>query len=73
MYPPVCFSCGRPIGHLWISYYEQLQRSKIENGIGKDLDYDSDAKFQILANLQIADECCRRMFISEGSGGALFL
>ena len=64
MYPVVCFSCGRPIGHLWISYFDKLHQSQLKNQ-SADLDYQTNAKYQALIELGIGDECCRRMFICQ--------
>lgn len=63
MYPIVCFSCGRPIGHLWHIYYNKLQ--EYDEGDRIDKDYQSNAKFRALNDIGIGDECCRRMFISQ--------
>ena len=65
MYPLTCFSCGRPIGHLWPNYIEYLNEARRELPKDVDLDYESDAKFKILTKLKIGDECCRRMFICQ--------
>lgn len=64
MYPVVCFSCGRPIGHLWNNYFNLLHQSQLKNQ-SMDLDYESDAKYDALRQLGIGDECCRRMFICQ--------
>jgi DNA-directed RNA polymerase subunit N (RpoN/RPB10) len=68
MFPPVCFSCGRPIGHLWEFYFKKIaehldEERKIESSV--DLDYTSRAKFRTLAEMGITSECCRRMFICQ--------
>lgn len=68
MFPMVCFSCGRPISQLWSTYFHLVnlffQQEKTKNP-NLDLDYDSNAKYKALKELEIYDECCRRMFICQ--------
>ena len=49
--PVRCFSCGKPIGHLWEDYKE-----KTGKGEGPD---------KVLDKLGVERYCCRRMFISQ--------
>jgi len=65
MFPLTCFSCGRPIGHLWLTYMERLEDERRKLSKEVDVDYDANVKFEILTKLRIADECCRRMFICQ--------
>jgi DNA-directed RNA polymerase subunit N (RpoN/RPB10) len=51
MFPIRCFSCGKPIGHLWERYKQLL-------GSGK-------SEAEALDTLGITRYCCRRMFISH--------
>lgn len=51
MYPINCFTCGTPIGHHWIPYFTRLEKGLTE--------------FNILKELRIGNECCRRMFICQ--------
>lgn len=49
--PVRCFSCGKPIGHLWEEY-----REKIEKGESPE---------KVLDKLGLERYCCRRMFLSH--------
>jgi DNA-directed RNA polymerase subunit N len=49
--PVRCFSCGKPIGHLWGEY-----REKIEKGESPE---------KVLNKLGLERYCCRRMFLSH--------
>lgn len=50
MYPIVCFSCGFPIGHIWLQYFDLIKIM---------------SEYDALRQLGIGDECCRRMFICQ--------
>ena len=51
MMPPIrCFSCGKPIGHLFENYNEKISQGKDPSAV--------------LDELGIKRYCCRRMFIS---------
>lgn len=65
MYPMVCFTCGRPLAHLWLPYFDKIHHYHSEEEEEVDLHYHSDAKFKALIDLGIGDECCRRMLISQ--------
>ena len=49
--PVRCFSCGKPIGHLWEEYKERV-------GKGESAE-------KILDKLGLERYCCRRMFLSH--------
>lgn len=49
--PVRCFSCGKPIAHLWESY-----KKRVEKGEKPDA---------VMDDLGIERYCCRRMFISQ--------
>ena len=54
--PPVrCFSCGKPIGHLW----DQWQELRGVHGNAPDV------MMAILATLGLARICCNRMFLTH--------
>ena len=49
--PVRCFSCGKPIGHLWESYKEKTGKG--------------DNAEKVLDKLGLERYCCRRMFLSH--------
>ncbi|MCD6464211.1 DNA-directed RNA polymerase subunit N [Candidatus Woesearchaeota archaeon] len=49
--PVRCFSCGKPIGHLWEEYKE-----RIANGENPK---------KVLDNLGLTRYCCRAVFLSH--------
>jgi len=49
--PVRCFSCGKPIGHLW-----ELFRERVKNG--------EDPK-EVLDELGLERYCCRSMFLGQ--------
>jgi DNA-directed RNA polymerase subunit N len=49
--PVRCFSCGKPIAHLWDEYKERVENNE-------------DTK-KILDNLGVERYCCRAMFLSH--------
>ena len=51
MIPVRCFSCGKPIGHLWEEYKERKEEEEDPKEIMDDLNLDR--------------YCCRRMFTSQ--------
>ena len=51
MIPVRCFSCGKPIGHLWEDYKEKV-------GKGESAE-------KVMDKLGLERYCCRRMFISH--------
>ena len=49
--PVRCFSCGKPIGHLWEDYKEKV-------GKGESAE-------KVMDKLGLERYCCRRMFLSH--------
>ena len=49
--PVRCFSCGKPIGHLWEEYKERTEKGENPE--------------KVLDKLGAERYCCRRMFISH--------
>ncbi len=49
--PVRCFSCGKPIGHLWEKFQEETQKGK-------------DPK-EVMDQLGLRRYCCRRMVVSH--------
>jgi len=49
--PIRCFSCGKPLGHLWEEYSERVAK-------GEDAD-------KVLDKLGLERYCCRRMLLSH--------
>jgi len=49
--PVRCFSCGKPIGHLWEDYKERLENNE-------------DRK-KIMDELGLERYCCRAMFLGH--------
>lgn len=61
--PMVCFSCGKPIAHLWFTSsghagYLDLVKKYVNAG-------NKNPEFLALCDLAIGRECCRRMFLSQ--------
>ncbi|MFW6025142.1 MAG: DNA-directed RNA polymerase subunit N [Candidatus Woesearchaeota archaeon] len=52
MIPIRCYSCGKPIGHLWEEYAERT-KEKGEN------------KKEVLDDLNVERYCCRGMFLGH--------
>ncbi|MBI4448680.1 DNA-directed RNA polymerase subunit N [Candidatus Woesearchaeota archaeon] len=48
--PPRCWSCGKPIGHLWEAYTEESAK---------------DDKGNVLTSLGLKRYCCRQMFLGH--------
>ena len=76
--PMVCFSCGKPIAHLWDLYLTLVKHYQLGGAINPpflEAQYQCDPKlipsdpqgpeFMALCHLKIGRECCRRMFISQ--------
>jgi len=51
MVPIRCFTCGKPIGHLWEDYAKRTES-------GED-------KGKVLDDLQLKRYCCRQMFMGH--------
>jgi len=49
--PIRCFSCGKPIGHLWFKYKELLQSGKTQK--------------EALDELGLERACCRQIFLTH--------
>ncbi|MFW6230861.1 MAG: DNA-directed RNA polymerase subunit N [Nanoarchaeota archaeon] len=49
--PVRCFSCGKPIGHLWEDYKERVQKGE-------------DPK-KVMDDLGLERYCCRSMFMGQ--------
>lgn len=53
--PMVCFTCGKPISHIYPKYLILIEKYKnLEN-----------KEFKALAELLIGTECCRRMLLTQ--------
>jgi len=48
--PIRCFSCGKPIGHLWEEYQKLIKKEEPE---------------KVLKKLGLRRYCCRRMLLSH--------
>ena len=49
--PIRCFSCGKPIGHLWETYKERVNNNE--------------EKKKVLDELKLERYCCRAMFLGH--------
>ena len=49
--PVRCFSCGKPIGHLWFKYKELLDQGKSSK--------------EALDELELERMCCRQIFLTH--------
>lgn len=49
--PPRCFSCGKPIAHLWKEYKERIAKGEKPK--------------EVLDSLGLERYCCRAIFISH--------
>ncbi|HII17353.1 TPA: DNA-directed RNA polymerase subunit N [Candidatus Woesearchaeota archaeon] len=49
--PVRCFSCGKPIGHLWAQYQGRLSKGEDKN--------------KVLDELGIQRYCCRSVFLGH--------
>jgi DNA-directed RNA polymerase subunit N (RpoN/RPB10) len=49
--PVRCFSCGKPIGHLWEEYKKRLSQGESSK--------------KILDSLKLERFCCRTMFLGQ--------
>lgn len=77
--PIRCYTCGKPIAHLWNKYNEQLQLERNKelknnnvsiannriNLINLSDNNNKEIEGQILDTLNITKYCCRRMFIAQ--------
>jgi DNA-directed RNA polymerase subunit N (RpoN/RPB10) len=66
--PTSCFTCGKPISHLWNSYLEQLTKLNNVDNIEEKKDNDEQEYTNekiVLDNLKLKRYCCRRMFLTN--------
>lgn len=72
--PMVCFSCGKPIAHLWDQYLVLIDNYKKDPTSLRTFrethphvppNVELVPEFVALAQLKIGRECCRRMFLSQ--------
>ena len=49
--PVRCFSCGKPIGHLWEEYKKRTSKGE--------------SKREVLKDLELERYCCRSMFLGQ--------
>ena len=48
--PIRCFSCGKPVAHLWDSFTERVKKKKVE---------------RVLDELGLERQCCRALFLGH--------
>ena len=48
--PIRCFSCGKPVAHLWDSFTESVKKKKVE---------------KVLDELGLERQCCRALFLGH--------
>jgi DNA-directed RNA polymerase subunit N (RpoN/RPB10) len=60
--PMVCFSCGKPIAHLWFDYLNLVKQFELEQAGTKP---EKSPEYLALKELKIGRECCRRMFLCQ--------
>ena len=51
MIPVRCFSCGKPIAHLWDAYKDKVAKGK--------------SKKEVMTELGLERYCCRSVFLSH--------
>lgn len=51
--PMRCFSCGKPIAHLWEEYQQRVAKGESPD--------------KVMDSLGLERYCCRRMFISNAN------
>jgi len=51
LFPVRCFTCGKPIGHLWEEYIKRVKQGE--------------HPAKVLDDLGVKRYCCRRMFLSH--------
>lgn len=49
--PIRCFSCGKPVAHLWEEYNKRVERGE--------------EKKKVLSDLGITKQCCRTLFLTH--------
>lgn len=71
--PIRCFTCSKPIGHLWEEYNKKLQEEYSKNKTVKNIDTkylevilgDEPLSKKLLDSYGLNRYCCRRMLISH--------
>ena len=68
--PMNCFTCAKPIAHLYHEYKNKIEEYKLDEIEEYKLDEKSksnkkSAEFRALADLHIGRDCCRRMFLCQ--------
>jgi DNA-directed RNA polymerase subunit N (RpoN/RPB10) len=77
--PMVCFTCGKPIAHLWLNYLDlvkdfelqrkadisRLEREQETSDTVTSIEELKAPEFNALARLKISRLCCRRMFLCQ--------
>lgn len=59
--PTNCFTCGKPIGHLYTNFLEMVKEKKQENvQLPEDV---PTVEILVLRELKIHRLCCKRMFL----------
>ena len=54
--PIICFSCGKPIGHLWEEYSERVQKGDEIKKVLDDLEVERYCcRAQIMGNVELID------------------
>ena len=53
--PIRCFTCGKPIAHLWEQYQKKIQ----------DEDLKKSTEGKILDDLKLKRQCCRRIMLTH--------
>ncbi len=48
--PVRCFSCGKPVAHLWDEYSQRIKKEKIKD---------------VLDSLGLERQCCRALFMGH--------
>ncbi len=49
--PVRCFTCGKPVGHLWEEFKKRVAEGEDKN--------------KVLDELKVTRYCCRKMFIGQ--------
>lgn len=62
--PMVCFTCGKPIAHLWFPYLELVKKFEIEQK-AKPSPYAPEYLALADPSISIPRPCCRRMFLCQ--------
>lgn len=64
--PMVCFSCGKPIAHLWFPYLELVKKFELEQKTNPS-ESSRTPEFLALADpsVGLVRQCCRRMFLCQ--------